>query len=133
MGTVFQQFCFLLEVFLICVCCAGVCGKLFLNATGVINMTGVESSDCTVAIGRPLGEEITLRVLESSLNCSAGTTRDVLGTKLALLGNLHLICPCAFGVLNGSSCLGNCVTSAMTLPSLCQVGLNDVDVFPSPT
>ncbi|XP_065709700.1 A disintegrin and metalloproteinase with thrombospondin motifs 13 isoform X1 [Patagioenas fasciata] len=50
----------------------GVCGKLFLNATGVINMTGVESSDCTVAIGRPLGEEITLRVLESSLNCSAG-------------------------------------------------------------
>ncbi|NXP02928.1 ATS13 metalloproteinase, partial [Thinocorus orbignyianus] len=50
----------------------GVCGKLFLNATGVINMTGVESSDCTVAIGRPLGEEITVSVLESSLNCSAG-------------------------------------------------------------
>uniref|UniRef100_A0A8B9R7Q9 A disintegrin and metalloproteinase with thrombospondin motifs 13 n=2 Tax=Anas platyrhynchos TaxID=8839 RepID=A0A8B9R7Q9_ANAPL len=35
-------------------------------------MTGVERSDCTVAIGRPLGEEITLIVLESSLNCSAG-------------------------------------------------------------
>ncbi|XP_035197564.1 A disintegrin and metalloproteinase with thrombospondin motifs 13 isoform X1 [Oxyura jamaicensis] len=50
----------------------GVCGKLFLNATGVINMTGVGRSDCTVAIGRPLGEEITLSVLESSLNCSAG-------------------------------------------------------------
>ncbi|XP_050175941.1 A disintegrin and metalloproteinase with thrombospondin motifs 13 isoform X1 [Myiozetetes cayanensis] len=50
----------------------GVCGNLFLNATGIINMTGVESSDCTVAIGRPLGEEITLRILESSLNCSAG-------------------------------------------------------------
>ncbi|NXL94525.1 ATS13 metalloproteinase, partial [Alectura lathami] len=50
----------------------GVCGKLFLDATGVINMTGVESSDCTVAIGRPLGEEITVSVLESSLNCSAG-------------------------------------------------------------
>ncbi|NXX81026.1 ATS13 metalloproteinase, partial [Urocolius indicus] len=49
-----------------------VCGKLFLNATGVINMMGVESSDCTVAIGRPLREEITVRVLESSLNCSAG-------------------------------------------------------------
>uniref|UniRef100_A0A8B9V4X2 ADAM metallopeptidase with thrombospondin type 1 motif 13 n=1 Tax=Anas zonorhyncha TaxID=75864 RepID=A0A8B9V4X2_9AVES len=49
-----------------------VCGKLFLNATGVINMTGVERNDCTVAIGRPLGEEITLIVLESSLNCSAG-------------------------------------------------------------
>eukprot|EP00076_Gallus_gallus_P046288 XP_025011826.1 calcium channel flower homolog isoform X1 [Gallus gallus] len=35
-------------------------------------MTGVETSDCTVAIGRPLGEEITINVLESSLNCSAG-------------------------------------------------------------
>ncbi|KAM6243679.1 A disintegrin and metalloproteinase with thrombospondin motifs 13 isoform 3-T3 [Porphyrio hochstetteri] len=50
----------------------GVCGKLFLNATGVINMMGVESTDCAVAIGRPLGEEITISVLESSLNCSAG-------------------------------------------------------------
>ncbi|XP_071430224.1 A disintegrin and metalloproteinase with thrombospondin motifs 13 isoform X2 [Pithys albifrons albifrons] len=50
----------------------GVCGKLFLNASGIINMTGVESRDCTVAIGRPLQEEITLRILESSLNCSAG-------------------------------------------------------------
>ncbi|KFV64140.1 A disintegrin and metalloproteinase with thrombospondin motifs 13 [Dryobates pubescens] len=35
-------------------------------------MTGVGSSGCTVAIGRPLGEEITVSVLESSLNCSAG-------------------------------------------------------------
>ncbi|OXB76311.1 UNVERIFIED_CONTAM: hypothetical protein H355_006722 [Colinus virginianus] len=52
-----------------------VCGKLFLNTSGVINMTGVESSDCTVAIGRPLGEEITISVLESSLNCSAGTAQ----------------------------------------------------------
>ncbi|XP_033923530.1 A disintegrin and metalloproteinase with thrombospondin motifs 13 isoform X6 [Melopsittacus undulatus] len=50
----------------------GVCGKLFLNASGIINMMGVESSDCTVAIGRPLREEITVHVLESSLNCSAG-------------------------------------------------------------
>ncbi|NXT37024.1 ATS13 metalloproteinase, partial [Pelecanoides urinatrix] len=49
-----------------------VCGKLFLNATGIINMTGVKSSDCTVAIGRPLREEITVSILESSLNCSAG-------------------------------------------------------------
>ncbi|NXI71224.1 ATS13 metalloproteinase, partial [Anseranas semipalmata] len=61
-----------LAAFLICLCCTGVCGKLFLNASGVINMTGVERSDCTVAIGRPLGEEITVSVLESSLNCSAG-------------------------------------------------------------
>ncbi|NXG73464.1 ATS13 metalloproteinase, partial [Baryphthengus martii] len=68
-GAGFYQLQFLLDVFL---CCPGVCGKLFLNATGVINMTGVEISDCTVAIGRPLGEEITVSVLESSLNCSAG-------------------------------------------------------------
>uniref|UniRef100_A0A8C9G2S3 ADAM metallopeptidase with thrombospondin type 1 motif 13 n=1 Tax=Pavo cristatus TaxID=9049 RepID=A0A8C9G2S3_PAVCR len=61
-----------LDVFLICLCCTDVCGKLFLNTSGVINMTGVESIDCTVAIGRPLGEEITINVLESSLNCSAG-------------------------------------------------------------
>ncbi|NXN95856.1 ATS13 metalloproteinase, partial [Rhinopomastus cyanomelas] len=53
-------------------CCTDVCGKLFLNASGVINMTGVECGDCTVAIGRPLGEEIRLSVLESSLNCTAG-------------------------------------------------------------
>ncbi|XP_068771177.1 A disintegrin and metalloproteinase with thrombospondin motifs 13 isoform X1 [Struthio camelus] len=50
----------------------GVCGRLFLNATGIINMMGVEGSDCTVTIGRPLGEEIRVSILESSLNCSAG-------------------------------------------------------------
>ncbi|NXU47102.1 ATS13 metalloproteinase, partial [Turnix velox] len=53
-------------------CLLCVCGKLYLNATGVINMMGIGSSDCTVAIGRPLGEEITVSILESSLNCSAG-------------------------------------------------------------
>lgn len=47
-------------------------------------MMGVESSDCTVAIGRPLGEEVTVSILESSLNCSAGTARGQLGTSLAL-------------------------------------------------
>ncbi|XP_048679219.2 A disintegrin and metalloproteinase with thrombospondin motifs 13 isoform X3 [Caretta caretta] len=49
-----------------------VCGRLFLNSTGVINMTGLQVSDCTVSIGRPLGEVVTVQVLESSLNCSAG-------------------------------------------------------------
>ncbi|XP_075762079.1 A disintegrin and metalloproteinase with thrombospondin motifs 13 isoform X1 [Pelodiscus sinensis] len=49
-----------------------VCGSLFLNSTGVINMTGLRVSDCTVSIGRPLGEVVTVQVLESSLNCSAG-------------------------------------------------------------
>lgn len=33
--------------------------------------------DCVVAIGRPLGEVVTLQILESSLKCSAGTPRGV--------------------------------------------------------
>uniref|UniRef100_A0A8C9MJV3 ADAM metallopeptidase with thrombospondin type 1 motif 13 n=1 Tax=Serinus canaria TaxID=9135 RepID=A0A8C9MJV3_SERCA len=69
-GVVFLYF--LLCVFLTCLCCPGVCGNLFLNATGIINMTGVESRDCTVTIGRPLREEISVTILESSLNCTAG-------------------------------------------------------------
>ncbi|XP_028919038.1 A disintegrin and metalloproteinase with thrombospondin motifs 13 isoform X1 [Ornithorhynchus anatinus] len=49
------------------------CGKHHLGATGTINMTGTRATaDCTVAIGRPLGEVVVLHVLESSLNCSAG-------------------------------------------------------------
>ncbi|NXH88250.1 ATS13 metalloproteinase, partial [Edolisoma coerulescens] len=53
-------------------CFLCVCGNLFLDATGIINMMGVESRDCTVAIGRPLREEISVTILESSLNCTAG-------------------------------------------------------------
>ncbi|XP_053138633.1 A disintegrin and metalloproteinase with thrombospondin motifs 13 [Hemicordylus capensis] len=49
-----------------------VCGRLFLNSTGLINMSGLPGKDCTIAIGRPLGEVITAQVLESNLNCSAG-------------------------------------------------------------
>ncbi|XP_019396424.1 PREDICTED: A disintegrin and metalloproteinase with thrombospondin motifs 13 isoform X1 [Crocodylus porosus] len=51
---------------------SSICGRLFLNTMGVINMTGLQVNDCTVAIGRPLGEVVTVKVLESSLNCSAG-------------------------------------------------------------
>ncbi|XP_015270392.1 PREDICTED: A disintegrin and metalloproteinase with thrombospondin motifs 13 [Gekko japonicus] len=50
----------------------GICGRLFLRSTGLINMTGLQASDCTIAIGRPLGEVVTVQVLESSLNCSTG-------------------------------------------------------------
>uniref|UniRef100_A0A2K6UC41 A disintegrin and metalloproteinase with thrombospondin motifs 13 n=1 Tax=Saimiri boliviensis boliviensis TaxID=39432 RepID=A0A2K6UC41_SAIBB len=48
------------------------CGRQLLEPTGTIDMRGPGQADCAVAIGRPLGEVVTLRVLESSLNCSAG-------------------------------------------------------------
>nr|XP_056716174.1 A disintegrin and metalloproteinase with thrombospondin motifs 13 [Euleptes europaea] len=60
----------------------GVCGRLFLNSTGLINMTGLQASGCTVAIGRPLGEVVTVQVLESSLNCSAGELVVFLGRMM---------------------------------------------------
>ncbi|XP_047278655.1 A disintegrin and metalloproteinase with thrombospondin motifs 13 isoform X2 [Homo sapiens] len=50
----------------------GACGRQHLEPTGTIDMRGPGQADCAVAIGRPLGEVVTLRVLESSLNCSAG-------------------------------------------------------------
>ncbi|XP_052524595.1 A disintegrin and metalloproteinase with thrombospondin motifs 13 isoform X3 [Tympanuchus pallidicinctus] len=69
----------------------GICGKLFLNTSGIINMMGVGSSDCTVAIGRPLGEEITINVLESSLNCSAGEVVLFSGRMMWQMGCRKLI------------------------------------------
>uniref|UniRef100_A0A2I3GT14 ADAM metallopeptidase with thrombospondin type 1 motif 13 n=1 Tax=Nomascus leucogenys TaxID=61853 RepID=A0A2I3GT14_NOMLE len=48
------------------------CGRQHLEPTGTIDMRGPGQADCAVAIGRPLGEVVTLRILESSLNCSAG-------------------------------------------------------------
>ncbi|KAB0394060.1 hypothetical protein E2I00_001764, partial [Balaenoptera physalus] len=50
----------------------GACGRQHLEPTGTIDMRGPARADCAVAIGRPLGEVVTLRVLDSSLNCSAG-------------------------------------------------------------
>ncbi|XP_068105317.1 A disintegrin and metalloproteinase with thrombospondin motifs 13 isoform X2 [Hyperolius riggenbachi] len=49
-----------------------VCGRLFLNSSGVINTTGLLEKDCVFSIGRPLGEILVIRFLSSTLNCSAG-------------------------------------------------------------
>ncbi|XP_069465451.1 A disintegrin and metalloproteinase with thrombospondin motifs 13 isoform X2 [Ambystoma mexicanum] len=48
------------------------CGRLFLNATGLVNTTSLGTPDCMFSIARPLGSIITVNVLFSSLNCSAG-------------------------------------------------------------
>uniref|UniRef100_A0A8C0PVF2 Peptidase M12B domain-containing protein n=1 Tax=Canis lupus familiaris TaxID=9615 RepID=A0A8C0PVF2_CANLF len=48
------------------------CGRQHLEPMGTIDMRGPGRADCAVAIGRPLGEVVTLQVLESSLSCSAG-------------------------------------------------------------
>ncbi|KAM5259476.1 A disintegrin and metalloproteinase with thrombospondin motifs 13 isoform 3-T3 [Hipposideros larvatus] len=48
------------------------CGRQHLEPTGTIDLRGPGQADCAVAIGRPLGEVVTLQVLKSSLNCSAG-------------------------------------------------------------
>ncbi|XP_037653299.1 A disintegrin and metalloproteinase with thrombospondin motifs 13 isoform X2 [Choloepus didactylus] len=55
------------------------CGRQYLEPTGTIDMRGTGQADCAAAIGRPLGEALTLQVLESSLNCSAGELLQLWG------------------------------------------------------
>lgn len=47
-------------------------------------MRGPGQADCVVAIGRPLGEVVTVQVLESSLNCSTGTSGAARTTGLGV-------------------------------------------------
>ncbi|XP_043914157.1 A disintegrin and metalloproteinase with thrombospondin motifs 13 [Protopterus annectens] len=49
-----------------------ICGKLFHNASGILNLTSIYTRDCSFSVIRPLGEVITVKVLHSSLNCSQG-------------------------------------------------------------
>ncbi|XP_069438153.1 A disintegrin and metalloproteinase with thrombospondin motifs 13 isoform X12 [Ovis canadensis] len=63
----------------------GVCGRQHLEPTGIIDMRGTTRPDCAAAIGRPLGEVVTLRVLEGSLNCSAGCDTQLFGPRGEIL------------------------------------------------
>ncbi|XP_063288961.1 A disintegrin and metalloproteinase with thrombospondin motifs 13 isoform X1 [Pelobates fuscus] len=51
---------------------SSICGQLFLNSSGILSTVGLVGSSCMFSIGRPLGEVIFVKVLASSLNCSAG-------------------------------------------------------------
>ncbi|XP_077005183.1 A disintegrin and metalloproteinase with thrombospondin motifs 13 isoform X3 [Tamandua tetradactyla] len=55
------------------------CGRQYLEPGGTIDMRDAGQADCAVAIGRPLGELLTVQVLESSLNCSAGDVLQLWG------------------------------------------------------
>uniref|UniRef100_G3T776 ADAM metallopeptidase with thrombospondin type 1 motif 13 n=1 Tax=Loxodonta africana TaxID=9785 RepID=G3T776_LOXAF len=44
---------------------SGICGRQFLEPAGTIDLRGPGQAECVVAIGRPLGEVVTLYVLHS--------------------------------------------------------------------
>uniref|UniRef100_W5M2D1 ADAM metallopeptidase with thrombospondin type 1 motif 13 n=1 Tax=Lepisosteus oculatus TaxID=7918 RepID=W5M2D1_LEPOC len=47
----------------------GVCGQLLLKDSGTVDLRHVQSRDCLLSIGRPLGQVIQVKVVSSSLNC----------------------------------------------------------------
>ncbi|XP_075414964.1 A disintegrin and metalloproteinase with thrombospondin motifs 13 [Tenrec ecaudatus] len=83
---------------------SSVCGQQLLEPGGTIDLRGPGPGDCVVSIGRPLGEVVTLHVLASSLNCSAGDLvllwsrltwrklcRNLAGTLVSSRGNTLLV------------------------------------------
>ncbi|XP_062929811.1 A disintegrin and metalloproteinase with thrombospondin motifs 13 isoform X1 [Mobula hypostoma] len=60
----------------------GVCGKLVLSKSGMLNLTNLQVKECTFSIGRPLDEVITIRVLSSSLSCSRRDALSFCGRRL---------------------------------------------------
>ncbi|XP_069039637.1 A disintegrin and metalloproteinase with thrombospondin motifs 13 isoform X2 [Lepisosteus oculatus] len=46
-----------------------VCGQLLLKDSGTVDLRHVQSRDCLLSIGRPLGQVIQVKVVSSSLNC----------------------------------------------------------------
>lgn len=81
----------------------GACGRQYLEPTGIIDMRGQGQVDCVVAIGRPLGEVVTVQILESTLKCSAGTSRGRRAT--AGLGGLWHTIP-AYPIFGRMSLFG---------------------------
>ncbi|KAG7480504.1 hypothetical protein MATL_G00056850 [Megalops atlanticus] len=72
-----------------------VCGQLLLEESGTVDLRNVNVRECTLTIGRPLGEVIHLRVESSSLNCKDGdflilSNRRMLRKKCNYLGSYTL-------------------------------------------
>ncbi|MCI4381201.1 hypothetical protein PGIGA_G00248690 [Pangasianodon gigas] len=48
---------------------SSLCGQLFLQDTGIIDLRNVSERRCFISIGRPLDEVIQIKIESSSLNC----------------------------------------------------------------
>ncbi|XP_047679144.1 A disintegrin and metalloproteinase with thrombospondin motifs 13 isoform X3 [Tachysurus fulvidraco] len=48
---------------------SSLCGQLFLQDTGIIDLQNVSERRCFISIGRPLDEVIQIKIESSSLNC----------------------------------------------------------------
>lgn len=48
---------------------AGLCGQLFLQDTGIVDLRNVSERRCFISIGRPLDEIVQIKIESSFLNC----------------------------------------------------------------